>query len=477
MNNSAAELFFPKVKGKKIAFCGAGVTNTPMVEMFINKGCEVTVCDKRTADKLGEVADRFRALGAKLKLGDDYLQGIDADIIFRTPGMRFYIPELEQYRASGVVVTSELEVFLDICPAHIIGITGSNGKTTTSSIIAEILRADGKKVWLGGNIGKALMPDLEKISPDDWVVVEMSSFQLISMRRSPDIALITNLSPNHLDMHKDMEEYVESKRNIYTHQTAFGRVVFNADCPIVSGFIGQQRGECLTFSRRKLPHWGSFVDDKGDIWMSDRGSVRRIMNRSDIRIPGMHNVENYLAAIAVVEGYVSDEAIVETAHLFSGVEHRAEFVRCLDGVSYYNDSIATTPARCICGTLSLYDRRIIMIAGGYDKKIPFDELGPVVCDKVSTLILMGVTADKIEAAVRGSRGFLDSGVKMIRVSSMEEAVNAARDAAVDGDIVSLSPACASFDMYPNFEARGRHFKELVNALRPRKQRFEDSDGE
>ncbi|MBE6753833.1 MAG: UDP-N-acetylmuramoyl-L-alanine--D-glutamate ligase [Ruminococcaceae bacterium] len=469
------QLFFERIKGKKVAFCGAGVTNTPMVEMFISKGCDVTVCDKRTADKLGEAAERFEALGAKLKLGDDYLNGIDADIIFRTPGMRFYIPELEQYRQNGVTVTSELEVFLELCPAHIIGITGSNGKTTTSTIIAKTLEADGKKVWLGGNIGKALMPDLERISPDDWVVCEMSSFQLISMRRSPDIALITNITPNHLDMHKDMEEYIDSKKNIFVHQSAFGRAVFNADCPVVGEFVGQQRGEGLTFSRRKLPHWGAYADEQGDIWFSDRGKVRRIMNRSDIRIPGWHNVENYLAAICVLAGIVSDKAIIDTAHLFAGVEHRAEFIRCLDGVSYYNDSIATTPSRCISGTLSMYDRRIIMIAGGYDKKIPFDEMGPVVCNKVKTLILMGVTADKIESAVRGCREFKDSGVSIIRVNSLEEAVTAARDAAEDGDIVSLSPACASFDMFPNFETRGRRFKELVNALRPRKVRFDGED--
>lgn len=473
--NESIKTFFDRVAGKSVAFCGVGVTNTPLAEMFIKKGCKVTVCDKRSEDKLGEAATHLRELGATLKLGEDYLKNIDADMIFRTPGMRFYIPELEQYRQAGIAVTSEMELFFDLCPARIIGITGSNGKTTTSTVISKILETDGKKVWLGGNIGKALMPDIESMSADDFVVVELSSFQLISMRRSPDIALITNISPNHLDMHKDMEEYIEAKRNIFTHQSAFGKVVFNADCPIVGGFIGQQRGSCVTFSRRQQPWWGSYVDPDGEIWFSDRGKVRRIMNKSDIRIPGMHNVENYMAAIAVTESFVDNSSIVDTARVFGGVEHRAEFVRCVDGVSYYNDSIATTPSRCISGTLSLYDRPIIMIAGGYDKKIPFDDLGPVVCSKVKTLILMGVTADKIEAAVRGCREFADSGVEIVRVSSMEEAVNAARERAQDGDIVSLSPACASFDMYPNFETRGEHFKKLVGALRSTAPRGVDDD--
>lgn len=467
--------FFERIRGKKVAFCGIGVTNAPLAKMFIEKGCEVTLCDKRPVEQLGDIAKDLKAIGAKLKLGEDYLKNIDADIIFRTPGMRFHTPELEEYRRRGVVVTSEMEVFFEHCPARIIAITGSNGKTTTSSIIAKMLETDGKRVWLGGNIGKALMPDIEKMTPQDWVVCELSSFQLISMRVSPDIALVTNLSPNHLDMHKDMDEYIDAKRNIYQHQSAFGKAVFNADCPIVSTFIGQERGSCLAFSRRAMPYWGSYVDENGDIWFSDRGNARRIMNMREIRIPGMHNVENYLAAISVLSGIVSDDAIVETAHLFPGVEHRAEFVRCLDGVSWYNDSIATTPARCICGTLSLYDRKIIMIAGGYDKKIPFDELGPVVCKKVSTLILMGATADKIENAVKSCSEYSGSGLEIVRVSDMKEAVLAAQARAKDGDIVSLSPACASFDMYPNFEVRGRAYKELVHSLRASTPRCVEAD--
>lgn len=462
--NDRISIFFDRIKDKTVAFFGMGITNTPLAELFLKKGCRVIVCDRNPPEK-HESASRLEQLGATLRFGGDYMTGVDADIIFRTPGMRFTAAELDDYRARGVVVTSELELFFDLCPARIIAVTGSSGKTTTVSIIADALCRAGKTVWLGGNIGKPLMPDLEKMTADDWVVCELSSFQLISMRRSPDIAVCTNISPNHLDVHRDMEEYISAKRNIFIHQNAFGRAIFNADCPTASAFAGQQRGAGLTFSRRTMPHWGAYADPDGGIWFSDRGRARRIMDSSEIRIAGTHNVENYLAAICALDGLVEDEIIRETAHLFRGVEHRAEYVRCVDGVTWYNDSIATTPSRTIGGTLSMCSGNMILIAGGYDKKIPFDELGPVICQKVRVLILMGATADKIEAAVRGCREFNGCGIEILRVSSMEEAVSAASERAREGDIVSLSPACAAFDMYQNFEERGRHYKQLVTDLR------------
>ena len=457
--------FFDHLNGKTIAFLGIGITNTPLAEMFIRKGCRVIACDKRPIEALGENALHLQELGAELKLGDDYLSNIEADVIFRTPGMSYTTPELEEYRRQGVIVTSELEVFMELCPARVIAVTGSSGKTTVCSIIADMLERSGNKVWLGGNIGMPLLPDIEKISSSDWVVCELSSFQLISMRPSPDIAVITNISPNHLDKHRDMGEYINAKRNIYLHQSAFGRVVFNADCPISSGFIGEEHGSLLTFSRKSMPFWGAYADQTGDIWFSDRGCVRRIMNRSELRIAGTHNLENYLTAICAVDGLVSDEVIRETAHLFCGVEHRAEFVRCVNGVSWYNDSIATTPSRCICGTLSLFDKKIILIAGGYDKKLPFDEFGDAVCLSVKLLILIGATADQIEAAVLGSQNYADNGVEILHAADMAEAVSLAALRAQDGDIVSLSPACAAFDMYQNFSERGRHYKELVSELK------------
>ena len=460
--DSRVKAFFDGIKGKKVAFCGIGGSNLPLVKIFREKGAQVTACDRRTRDKLGETANELEQQGVTLKLGDDYLSNLDVDIIFRTPGMKFNMPELVDARSRGIAVTSEMEVFFDLCPCKIFAITGSDGKTTTTTIISEMLKASGKHVHLGGNIGHPLLPEIESVQPDDVAVIELSSFQLISMRRSPDVAVVTNLSPNHLDIHKDMAEYIDAKKNVLSHQNAFGRAVLNADNEITASFSSAVRGQTLFFSRKHACDYGAWLREDGMIVMGKEELP--VIKATNIKIPGNHNVENYLAAISAVWGFVSVDVIHQVACSFGGVEHRAEFVRELDGVKYYNDSIGTSPTRTASGTLSLYDRKIILIAGGYDKKIPFDSLGPVIVDKVKTLILMGATADKIEASVKAAPAYHSGTPKIIRVSSMEEAVKTAKEQSENGDIVSLSPACASFDLYPNFEARGNHFKTLVNAL-------------
>lgn len=460
--DSRVKAFFDDIKGKKVAFCGIGGSNLPLVKIFQKKGALVTACDRRTRDKLGETADELEKLGVTLKMGDDYLANLNVDIIFRTPGMKYNMPELVEARNHGIAVTSEMEVFFDLCPCKIFAVTGSDGKTTTTTIISEMLKASGKRVHLGGNIGHPLLPEIESVQADDVAVIELSSFQLISMRRSPDVAVVTNLSPNHLDIHKDMAEYIDAKKNILSHQNAFGRAVLNADNEITASFASAVRGQTMFFSRKHSCEYGAWLRDDGMIVFGEEETP--IMKAADIKIPGNHNIENYLAAISAVWGFANIGTIHQVASTFNGVEHRAEFVRELDGVKYYNDSIGTSPTRTASGTLSLYDRKIILIAGGYDKKIPFDSLGPVIVDKVKTLILMGVTADKIETAVKAAPSYRNGNPKIIRVSSMEEAVKAAREQAENGDIVSLSPACASFDLYPNFEARGNHFKALVNTL-------------
>ena len=454
--------FYRSIKGKTVAFCGIGGSNLPLVKIFAQHGALVTARDRRDRKKLGETADELELIGVKLILGDDYLSNLDEEIIFRTPGMKYYLPELNEARRRGAAVTSEMEVFFDLCPCKIIAITGSDGKTTTTTIISKMLKAAGKTVHLGGNIGNPLLPEIDSIHPDDYAVVELSSFQLISMRRSPDVAIVTNMSPNHLDMHKDMQEYIDAKKNILLHQNAFGRAVLNADNAITAGFTEAVRGETLMFSRRKKCEYGAWLNEANEMIMSIGGKDTRVMNAADIKIPGSHNVENYLAAISALWGYVDTDVMVQIAKTFAGVEHRNEFVREFDGVSYYNDSIGTTPSRTINGTLSLYEKKIILIAGGYDKKIPFDSFGPVVADKVKTLVLIGNTADKIEASVKAAPQYREGCPKIIRANSLEEAVNACRSEAVKGDIVSLSPACASFDMFPNYETRGEEFKKLVS---------------
>lgn len=458
------ENFFKDIKGKKIAFCGIGKSNLPLIELFIKYGATVTACDKRTREQLGENAYIAENAGAILSLGEDYLKNLDVDIVFRTPGMRYYMDELVKMRENGVVVTSEMELFFELCPCKIYAVTGSDGKTTTTSIIAEMLKAQGKTVHLGGNIGTPLLPKIESIAYDDVAVVELSSFQLISMRKGPDVAVVTNLAPNHLDIHKDMQEYIDSKKNLVIHQSAFSRVVLNKDNEITNSFTEFCRGRVLKFSRKSVVGNGVYLAENGDIIIADKGVETKVMNMSNIKIPGMHNVENYMAAITAVWGDVDVENIVKVATEFSGVEHRAEFVRELDGVKYYNDSIASSPTRTALGTLSLYDFKIVLIAGGYDKKIPYNGLGPVIVDKVKYLILMGATAPKIEQAVINAENYTEGNPVIIRVNNMEEAVAKARKVAENGDIVSMSPASASFDLYKNFDERGKHFKSIVNAL-------------
>ncbi len=454
------EQFFEYISGKTVTFCGIGRSHMPLMKMFQEKGAVVSARDKRTLEELGENGETLQKLGVKLILGENYLQDLREDIIFRTPGMRYHLPQLEAARKQGSVVTSEMEVFFELCPCKIYAVTGSDGKTTTTSIIAELLKAQGKTVHLGGNIGRPLLPEIESIQPGDRAVVELSSFQLISMGESPDVAVVTNLSPNHLDVHKDMQEYIDAKKNIFLHQNAFSRTVLNAGNEITASFAAQVRGDCWMFRRGSSVERGVWCDGE-QIYVHQEP----LMPLSQIKIPGWHNVENYMAAIAAVWGDVSPEVIRQVAATFNGVEHRAEFVREFNGVKYYNDSIATSPTRVISGTLSLFPQKILMIAGGYDKHIPFEPMGPVVCEKVKTLILLGATAQKIEDAVKAADNYQEGAPEILRVETMEQAVAMAAAHAQPGDIVSLSPASAAFDLYPNFEVRGRHYKELVNGLK------------
>ena len=455
--------FFSSINGKRIALIGMGRSHMPLIPLFTKYGAQVIACDKRDEEALGEIAEKAKADGAALSVGEHYLDDLDVDIALRTPGMPFWCDELNALREKGIVISSEMEIFFDICPCRIYAVTGSDGKTTTTSVIAEMLKKEGYTVHIGGNIGKPLLPEIETISSDDVCVVELSSFQLISMQQSPDVAVVTNLAPNHLDVHKDMLEYINAKRNIILYQNNKQKAVLNYDNEITRFFETDCVGEVVFFSRQKKVRRGAYLD--GDIIMyAENGKIFDVLDIRDIRIPGMHNVENYMTAICAVWGDVSVEHIRQVARDFGGVEHRAEFVRELDGVKYYNDSIASSPTRTASGTLSLYDFKIILIAGGYDKHLDYTELGDVICKKVRVAILMGATADKIEEAIRSSHNYVHNQPQIIRVKDMEEAVQCARENAVEGDIVSMSPASASFDLYKDFDARGKHFKELVNAL-------------
>ena len=313
--------FFEKLNGKKIAVCGIGISNTPLIKSFLEKGARVIACDRRSAEQIGPLAKELENEGAELKLGDDYLSDLEVDIIFRTPGMSFNLPELVSARKRGIAVTSEMEVFFDLCPATIFAVTGSDGKTTTTTLIAKMLEAEGKKVFVGGNIGKPLLPEIENITADDFVVAELSSFQLISMRKSPDVAVVTNVAPNHLDIHKDMDEYVEAKKNILLHQNAFSRTVLNRDNEITESFRSFVRGQSLGFSMKRRLNNGAWLDSKGILHMAYRGIDVPVLDRKDIAVIGDHNVANYLAAITAVWGYVGVDTINKVAKEFGGVEH------------------------------------------------------------------------------------------------------------------------------------------------------------
>ena len=438
-------------KDKKIAVLGLGVSNRPLVRLLLEAGCTVTGCDRTPREKLEQEVLELESLGCTLSVGDGYLDTVEADVLFRTPGMHPGHPAIEALRQRGAEVTSEMEVFFEVCPCDIIAVTGSDGKTTTTTLVSEMLKAAGRKVWLGGNIGTPLLPLVDQMQESDLAVVELSSFQLMDMRRSPGRALITNLSPNHLDVHKDMEEYVEAKKNIYRFQKEDDLLIVNADNAITAPFRGP--GETRTFSRQGRGH----VELRDGVIFRGEDAVLPV---SDILLPGVHNVENYMAAIALVEGLVSNDAIRQVAKNFGGVEHRIELVRVKDGVRYYNDSIASSPSRTIAGLRS-FPEKVILIAGGYDKHIPYDVLGPEICDHVKKLFLCGATGPKIRAAVESCAG---EKPEMVDCADLEAATRAAAAAAKSGDVVLMSPASASFDAFKNFMVRGEFFKKIVKEL-------------
>ena len=448
---TAFDKYFTALRDKKIAVLGLGVSNRPLVRLLLEFGCDVTGCDRTPREKLDQEVLDLESAGCVLRCGENYLDGVQADVLFRTPGMHPGNPAIRALTEKGAYVTSEMEVFFEVCPCHLIAVTGSDGKTTTTTLISEMLKAEGKTVWLGGNIGTPLLPLVRQMKKDDFAVVELSSFQLMDMTRSPQRAVVTNLAPNHLDVHKDMEEYVEAKKNIFAFQDEAGLLVLNHDNAITDGFTGN--GKTVKFSRQGEAH----VCLKDGI--ITRGG-EKVLDVQDILLPGVHNIENYMAAIAAVEGLVSDDTVRSVAKNFGGVEHRIELVRIKDGVRFYNDSIASSPSRTIAGLRS-FQEKVILIAGGYDKHIPYDVLGPEVCTHVKKLFLCGATASQIRAAVENCPM---AQPEITDCGDFESAVRAAAAAAREGDVVLMSPASASFDQFKNFMVRGEFFKKIVKEL-------------
>lgn len=450
--------FKSSIKNKEVTVIGIGVSNRPLIDFLVNNGAAVTACDKKNEEELGYgVARGLREKGVRLVLGEQYLDDISGEIIFKTPGIRFDHPALIRAQKRGAVVTSEMEVFCSICPANLIAVTGSDGKTTTTTLIYKMLTEDGKRTFLGGNIGVPLLSRVDEMDSSDYVVLELSSFQLQTMKNSPKIAVVTNVSPNHLDYHNDYREYIDAKKNILNYQGAGSTAVLNLDNEVTKSFAEDVKGRALMFSRNERS--ADIYFDGTDIYFLGEN----VLSADDIQIPGQHNVENYMAAIGAVRGLVSGESIKAVAKTFGGVEHRIELVRELKGVKYYNSSIDSSPNRTK-NTLNVFSQPVVLIAGGKNKGIPYDEIGKPILEHVKTLILIGATSQAIFDVVAAEAKKQNKQIPIFFETDYEAAVRRAKDAATAGDVVLLSNASTSFDMFRNFEERGNLFKELVNRL-------------
>lgn len=447
------------INGKNVAVVGIGVSNIPLINFLVKLGAEVTAFDMKEENELGKIASEFKSKGVKLELGKGYLEKLTGfEVVFKTPSMRIDCEALVRAKNEGAYITSEMEEFVKYCKGKIYGVTGSDGKTTTTTIISKLLEAQGYKTWVGGNIGTPLFSNIEEINADDMVVLELSSFQLMTMDSPIDVAVVTNLAPNHLDMHKDMQEYIDAKKNIFLYQNEDNVLVLNRENEITYGFEKEAKGHVREFSSKRVITNGSYYKD-GTLYLEGK----EVCKKNDIVIKGMHNVENYLAAFIATKDDVEIETMKKIAETFAGVEHRCELVREIDGVKYYNDSIASSPTRTLAG-LFAFEKKVILIAGGYDKHIPFEPLAEQGYPFIKEIILMGDTRYLIKEAFDKLKDEKGIEVPSIMVNSLEEAVIKAKEIAKEGDIITLSPACASFDMFPNFAVRGNKFKEIVNNI-------------
>lgn len=442
------------LKGKTVAVVGIGVSNLPLLYLLAERGIDVTACDKNT--DLAETYPDLSARGVKWVLGEHYLDDLRFDVVFRTPGL--HPDKLRPGLGAHTRVTSEMEAFFSLCPCRTIAITGSDGKTTTSTLIARLLEAEGYAVHLGGNIGKPLLCEVPTFGRDDFAVLELSSFQLHGMSCRPDTAVVTNVAPNHLDVHPGYQDYIDAKKNIFLRQDAHCRLVLNRDNDVTRSFAPEAGAPVTWFSRREI---------SGDSYSCTDGMIRRghedFMPASEILIPGAHNIENYMAAFAATDGLVRRETCLEVARTFPGVPHRIELVRTLRGVRYYNDSIASSPSRTIAGLRS-FDQKVILIAGGHDKHIPFDALAREMLSRVKALFLVGETAGAIQNAVLSAPGYDSAALPVTVLDDFKETVLAASERAEEGDVVILSPACSSFDRFKNFAQRGDTFRKIIEEL-------------
>lgn len=472
MNGSA---IFEKYRNKRCDIIGFGISNRPLAKLLLSAGAFVTVRDKNT-DLFSDDLEKAEYLGARFILGEGYLEDIDCDIIFRSPGVRPDIPQICEARKRGSCISSEMEVFFGSAPCRIFGITGSDGKTTTTTLTELFLRAEHERMgrgrsYVGGNIGQPLLPCVSDMTEYDSAVVELSSFQLMTMEHPVFRALITNITPNHLNWHTNMDEYIKAKSNILTGGCSYA--VFNADNEITRALAEKFPGETVYFSSHKTDYYsivpknkrGSlalFIND-GHIVSCRAGECERILKTDDILIPGNHNIENYMAAIGLTYGLCDFDIYRNVARSFKGVRHRLELVTEKNGVRFYNSSIDSSPTRT-AAALGAIRGNVVAICGGYDKNIPFDTLASTLCDRARAVVLTGATMDKIYREIMACDKEKRDKLKVICKPNFEDAVIAAAKEAVAGESVVLTPACASFDAFKNFEERGDRFCDIVRAL-------------
>lgn len=462
--NRKLEEYNKYISNKRIAIIGIGVSNIPLLDYFHQNNAKVTIFDKKTLDRLdSKVIEKITKYNIDYSLGENYLSKLTGfDVIFRSPSCRPDTKELAEEAKRGAIITSEIEMLIKLCPGTVIGITGSDGKTTTTSLTYAILKEKGYDCYLGGNIGIPLFTKLNEMTPESIVVLELSSFQLMNMEISPNISVITNISPNHLDIHKSYEEYIDCKRNIFTHQLSDGIVVLNADNEITNKMKSEANGKVIMFSSKQRLDNGVIYDNKTIKYCED-GLRRHIIDVKNVKLRGIHNYENICAAIAATSSLVDVDTQIRAITNFAGVKHRLEFIREINEVKWYNDSIGTSPSRTIAG-LNSFDEKIVLIAGGYDKHLDYTPIAKPIVENVSALILVGATTEKIYEAVTNELKAQNKDMPIVKCTTLEETISIANKIAKPGEVVLFSPASASFDMFKNFAERGDLFKKLVNNI-------------
>ena len=466
---------FNELKGKRCDVIGIGISNLPLIYMLSDVGARITARDKKNREELLELCDKLEALGVSLVLGEGYLDGIDTDVIFRSPGVRPDLGSIPDAVKKGAILTSEMELFIALTKARLIAITGSDGKTTTTTLTHLFLNSQLKKIgvgkaYVGGNIGTPLLSEHKKMTEDDYAVLELSSFQLMTLKSPIGRAAITNITPNHLDWHRnDMSEYISAKCNIFGDETL---LVLNAENAITKE-IAEKRGKNMVLFSSRSSSYSEIVSSSmkntsaifvrdGYITLSDGSLEVPLLRADDIKLPGKHNLENYMTAIALTYPLVDKEIYTSVAKSFGGVPHRLELVRELDGVRYYNSSIDSSPTRTAAALSAIKEPKVV-ICGGYDKQIPFAPLAEALCENdIRAVVLTGATSQKIKSAILECEKYSPERFDIIERENFDEAVFAAKIAAKTGDCVLLSPACASFDRFKNFEVRGERFKSIVN---------------